>query len=167
MKQFIHRILVKLMVYINNSQVWFYLRFIFSLSVYINPTPTRIVRGVAIKASTPIDEPGILDAVKSWDDREPATFDWLDELNESDVLIDVGASMGHESLYAALKPHGPNKIFAFDIDLSAGRIFANNIQYNKISKIDFYFMALSDDESEYLFKTQTNKYIDDRSKRLI
>ncbi len=119
-------------------------RFLFPVFGRILPVPVVSVRGVPIKVIIALHEVGVYDTVKSWETREPEVLDWIDQFEPGCTFIDIGASFGTETLYAALKPGGPDKIVAFDLSLTASFNLAYNINLNNITKVEQYYLALAD-----------------------
>ncbi|MFA5109845.1 MAG: FkbM family methyltransferase [Desulfobaccales bacterium] len=118
--------------------------FIFFIFGRILPVPVVRVRGVPIKVIIPLNEVGVYNTVKNWEEREPEVLDWIDAFEPGCTFIDIGASFGTETLYAALKRGGPAKIVAFDLTLTSSFNLAYNISLNNITKVDQYYLALSD-----------------------
>ena len=106
------------------------------------PTPTRLVRTVPIKIVIPLHQAGVWTAFKKWETRETETLDWIDSFPTSSVFVDIGASFGNETLYAALKNGGPREIIAFDIDLQTSYNLACNLMLNGITNVTQYYLAL-------------------------
>jgi FkbM family methyltransferase len=104
--------------------------------------------------------------MKSWEEREPEVLDWIDSFEKGCTFFDVGASFGTETLYAALKKDGPEKIVSFDLSLEASVNLSYNISLNNINNVDQYFMALSDkmklirisEPTQYYYIPGRNKY---------
>jgi FkbM family methyltransferase len=117
---------------------------IFDFFGRILPTPKKIVRGVPIKIILPLNQVGVYNTFKDWEEREPEVLDWIDSFEKGCVFFDVGASFGTETLYAALKKNGPEKIVSFDLDLESSFNLSYNISLNNILNVDQYFLALSD-----------------------
>lgn len=118
--------------------------FIFPVFGRILPVPVVKVRGVLINVVTPLNEVGVYNTIKTWEEREPEVLDWIDTFEPGCTFFDIGASFGTESLYAALKQGGPAKIVAFDLTLTSSFNLAYNISLNNITNIDQYYLALSD-----------------------
>jgi hypothetical protein len=51
---------------------------IFDFFGRVLPIPTIIVRGVPIKIILPLNQVGVYNTCKSWEDREPEVLDWID-----------------------------------------------------------------------------------------
>ncbi len=117
---------------------------IFDFFGRILPIPQTIVRGIPIKIIIPLNQVGIYNTMKNWEEREPEVLDWIDSFAEGSTFFDVGASFGTETLYAALKKNGPGKIVSFDLSLLASFDLSYNIRLNNINNVDQYFMGLSD-----------------------
>jgi len=139
---------------------------IFDFFGRILPIPQQIVRGVPIKVIMPLNQVGVYNTFKDWEEREPEVLDWIDRFEKDCVFFDVGASFGTETLYAALKPGGPDKIVAFDLCLESSFNLAYNININNIRNVDQYYLALSNDfglqsyrdVSQYYFVKGRDKY---------
>jgi FkbM family methyltransferase len=138
---------------------------IFDFFGRVLPVPETIVRGVPIKIILPLNQVGVYNTFKDWEKREPEVLDWIDGFEKGCVFFDVGASFGTETLYAALKNAGPNKIVSFDLDLESSFNLAYNITLNNITNVEHYFLALSDTIklSSYVCVTQYH-YIQGRNK---
>jgi FkbM family methyltransferase len=117
---------------------------IFDFFGRVLPIPETIIRGVPIKIIIPLNQVGVYNTMKTWEEREPEVLDWIDSFEPGCTFFDIGASFGTETLYAALKKAGPGKIVAFDLSPEAAVNLAYNIKLNNIGKVDQYFMALSD-----------------------
>jgi len=131
---------------------------IFDFFARILPIPQTIVRGIPIKIIIPLNQVGVYNTMKSWEEREPEVLDWIDRFEKGCTFFDVGASFGTETLYAALKKDGPEKIVSFDLSLKASFNLAYNISLNNINNVDQYFMALSDKKklTQFLEPTDYN-----------
>jgi FkbM family methyltransferase len=117
---------------------------IFDFYGRVLPVPKAIIRGVPIKIIIPLNQIGIYNTFKSWEEREPEVLDWIDGFTKDCTFFDVGASFGTETLYAALKNNGPKKIVSFDLSLEASFYLAYNIRLNNIHNVEQYYLALSD-----------------------
>jgi FkbM family methyltransferase len=118
---------------------------IFKAFARILPIDTFDVRGVRIKAVLPLHQIGTYYATRNWAVREPEALDWLDELDGDAVLFDVGANLGTESLYVALKPNGPGSILAFDVEYLGSFNLAMNLLVNRLEgRVENYFVAIGD-----------------------
>jgi FkbM family methyltransferase len=122
------------------------------------PIPQALVRGVPIKVIIPLNQVGVYNTFKHWENREPEVLDWIDGFEPGCTFFDVGASFGTETLYAALKPNGPNKIVSFDLCLQSSFNLSYNISLNNIKKVDQYFLALMDGIKLIPFETPSNYY---------
>jgi len=139
---------------------------IFDFYGRILPVPQQIVRGVPIKVIMPLNQVGVYNTFKDWEEREPEILDWIDRFVKGCTFFDVGASFGTETLYAALKEDGPDKIIAFDLALESSFNLAYNISINNIQKIDQYYLELSNnfglhsvqEPSQYHFIKGRKKY---------
>jgi FkbM family methyltransferase len=131
---------------------------IFDFYGRILPIPQALVRGVPIKIIIPLNQVGVYNTLKNWEEREPEVLDWIDRFEKGCTFFDVGASFGTETLYAALKKGGPEKIVSFDLSLEASFNLAYNISLNNINNVDQYFMALSDKMKLIQFLEPTNYY---------
>jgi len=129
---------------------------IFDFYGRILPIPQTIVRGIPIKIIIPLNQVGVYNTMKNWEEREPEVLDWIDSFEEGCTFFDVGASFGTETLYAALKNDGPEKIVSFDLSLEASFNLAYNISLNNIKHVDQYFVALSDKMKLMRFSEPTN-----------
>ncbi|MCK9376442.1 MAG: FkbM family methyltransferase [Syntrophobacterales bacterium] len=117
---------------------------IFYIFVRILPVPVVRVRGVPIRVIIALNEVGVYNTVKIWEERELEVLDWIDQFEPGCTFFDIGASFGTETLYAALKQNGPEKIVAFDLSLPASFNLAYNINLNNITKVEQYYLALAD-----------------------
>jgi len=131
---------------------------IFDIFGRVLPIPQAIVRGVPIKVIIPLNQVGVYNTFKNWENREPEVLDWIDGFESGCTFFDVGASFGTETLYAALKPDGPHKIVSFDLCLQSSFNLSYNISLNNIKNVDQYFMALSDEIKLIPFSTPSNYY---------
>lgn len=139
---------------------------IFDFFGRILPIPRQLVRGVPIKVIMPLNQVGVYNTFKDWEEREPEVLDWIDRFEKDCIFFDVGASFGTETLYAALKTGGPKKIVAFDLDLETSFNLAYNLNINDIHNVDQYYLALSHgfglhasgEPSQYYFVKGRNKY---------
>ena len=133
-------------------------KIIFDFFGRVLPIPKTIIRGVPIKIILPLNQVGVYNTFKNWEEREPEVLDWIDRFEKGCVFFDVGASFGTETLYAALKNEGPKKIISFDLALESSFNLAYNIILNNISNVDQYFLALSDRFKLQSFKCVTQYY---------
>ena len=131
---------------------------IFDFFGRVLPIPQAIVRGVPIKVIIPLNQVGVYNTFKNWENREPEILDWIDGFESGCTFFDVGASFGTETLYAALKPDGPNKIVSFDLCLQSSFNLSYNIKLNNITNVDQYFLALMDEIKLISFTTPSNYY---------
>jgi len=131
---------------------------IFDFFGRVLPIPATIVRGVPIKIILPLNQVGVYNTFKDWEEREPEVLDWIDGFEKGCIFFDVGASFGTETLYAALKNEGPHKIVSFDLDLESAFNLAYNISLNNISNVDNYFLALSDKLNLMSYRSVTQYY---------
>jgi FkbM family methyltransferase len=131
---------------------------IFDFFGRVLPIPQVIVRAVPIKVIVPLNQVGVYNTFKSWEEREPEVLDWIDNFETDCTFLDVGASFGTETLYAALKTNGPKKIISVDLSLQSSFNLAYNICLNNISNVDQYFLALGDNENIITFKEPTQYY---------
>lgn len=138
---------------------------IFDFFGRILPIPQQIVRGVPIKVVMPLNQVGVYNTFKDWEKREPEVLDWIDRFEKGCIFFDVGASFGTETLYAALKTGGPDKIAAFDLTLESSFNLAYNIKINDIHKVDQYYLALSHDFGLHSYEEPSQyHYVKDRQK---
>jgi FkbM family methyltransferase len=138
---------------------------IFDFFGRVLPIPKTLVRGVPIKIILPLNQVGVYNTFKTWEEREPEVLDWIDSFEKDSVFFDAGASFGTETLYAALKKGGPKKIVSFDLDLESSFNLAYNIALNNIANVDQYFLALSDKIKLQSYKSVTQYYyIEEREK---
>jgi len=131
---------------------------IFDFFGRVLPIPQAIVRGVPIKIIIPLNQVGVYNTFKNWENREPEVLDWIDGFESGCTFFDVGASFGTETLYAALKANGPYKIVSFDLCLQSSFNLSYNINLNNIKNVDQYFMALFDELKLIPFVTPSNYY---------
>jgi FkbM family methyltransferase len=133
-------------------------KIIFDFFGRVLPIPKTIIRGVPIKIILPLNQVGVYSTFKNWEKREPEVLDWIDGFEKGCVFFDVGASFGTETLYAALKNEGPRKIISFDLALESSFNLAYNISLNNISKVEQYFLALSDKINLIPYRCVTQYY---------
>jgi FkbM family methyltransferase len=124
----------------------------------ILPIPQAKVRGIPIRIIIPLNQVGVYNTVKSWEEREPEVLDWIDGFEKGCTFFDVGASFGTETLYAALKTNGPKKIVSFDLSLESSFNLAYNISLNNINNVDQYFLALGEGINLISFEEPTQYY---------
>ena len=129
---------------------------IFDFFGRVLPIPQAIVRGVPIKVIIPLNQVGVYNTFKNWENREPEVLDWIDGFESGCTFFDVGASFGTETLYAALKTNGPDKIVSFDMCLQSSFNLSYNISLNNIKNVDQYFIALLDEFKLIQFAIPTN-----------
>lgn len=85
--------------------------------------------------------PILLYRLQTFYSKEPETIEWLDHLDEKDVLYDIGANVGLYSIYAGVK--GAN-VLAFEPVFYNFSIINSNIARNSLEKkITAYPIALS------------------------
>jgi FkbM family methyltransferase len=133
-------------------------RIIFDFFGRVLPIPQTIVRGVPIKIILPLNQIGVFNTFKDWEIREPEVLDWIDSFEPGCIFFDIGASFGTETLYAALKKNGPQKIVSFDLSLESSFNLAYNLSLNNIKNVDQYFLALSDGINLIKFLEPTQYY---------
>lgn len=77
--------------------------------------------------------------------KEPETIEWIDTMDDGDVLFDIGANVGVYTLYAAI--NRKVKVLAFE-PLAANYYLINrNIEENDLSDVaTAYCMALNDND---------------------
>lgn len=131
---------------------------IFDFFGRVLPIPQAIVRGIPIKIMIPLNQVGVYNTFKNWETREPEVLDWIDGFEPGCTFFDVGASFGTETLYAALKKNGPDKIVSFDLSLESSFNLTYNISLNNIKNVDQYFLALSDTMKIITFEEPTQYY---------
>jgi FkbM family methyltransferase len=117
---------------------------LYKFMTHILPAPIVRVRGVPIKIVIPFHQIGVFRTVKSWETRESETLDWIDAFEPGCVFVDIGASFGNETLYAALKQNGPHEIVCFDLSLQTSYNLAFNLNLNSITKVRQYYLAVAD-----------------------
>lgn len=81
--------------------------------------------------------------VKTLLTKEPSTIKWLDSLEKSDVLWDVGANMGLYSIYAAY--FKKCQVYAFEPESQNYALLNRNISLNKSKNITAYCLAISNE----------------------
>jgi FkbM family methyltransferase len=104
------------------------------------------VRGVDIRCVIPLHQTGTFNEAAAWSRREPEVLDWIDGIDPDSVLFDIGANFGTETLYAALKRHGPARIAAFDAEFIGGYNLALNLRLNGITKATNYACAIGGED---------------------
>lgn len=133
-------------------------KLIFDFFGRVLPIPQTKVRGVPIKIIIPLSQVGVYNTFKNWEKREPEVLDWIDGFAAGCTFFDIGASFGTETLYAALKKNGPQKIVAIDPSLESSINLAYNITLNNVKNVDQYYLALSDRKDVYTFLEPTQYY---------
>jgi FkbM family methyltransferase len=133
-------------------------KLIFDFFGRVLPLPQRKVRGVPIKIIIPLNQVGVYNTFKNWEEREPEVLDWIDSFEEGCTFFDIGASFGTETLYAALKKNGPKKIVAIDLSLESSFNLSYNICLNMIRNVDQYCVALSTGINIYAFIEPSQYY---------
>jgi FkbM family methyltransferase len=133
-------------------------KLVFDFFGRVLPLPQTKVRGVPIKIIIPLNQVGVYNTFKDWEKREPEVLDWIDGFASGCTFFDIGASFGTETLYAALKKNGPQKIVAIDASLDSSVNLAYNITLNNIDNVEQYFIALSDGMSLYAYSDPTQYY---------
>jgi FkbM family methyltransferase len=131
---------------------------IFDFFGRVLPIPQAVVRGVPIKVIIPLNQVGVYNTFKTWETREPEVLDWIDGFETGSIFFDIGASFGTETLYAALKKNGPQKIVSFDLCLASSFNLSYNISLNNINNVDQYFIALGDQSNIITFAEPTQYY---------
>jgi FkbM family methyltransferase len=106
----------------------------------------------------PLHQIGTAQYARQWETREPEVLDWIDAFEPGAVFFDVGANFGTETLYAALKPGAPRKIFAFDIELLGSYNLAVNLLLNRIDNVENYVVGLGDRCEYQRLPDNTNYY---------
>lgn len=91
-----------------------------------------------------------LDALPLWRaetllSKEPETIEWIDSMDDGDVLFDIGANVGVYTMYAAISRKV--KVLAFE-PLAANYFLINrNIEQNGLSDVaTAYCLALNDED---------------------
>ncbi len=117
-------------------------RYVHQLFARLLPIHRVVVRGVAIRCATPLHQVGTYREAMGWGEREPEVLDWIDSFAPGSVLFDVGANFGTESLYAAMKPGGPERVMAFDAELLGSYNLAVNLLLNQVDKVENHLVAV-------------------------
>jgi FkbM family methyltransferase len=66
--------------------------------------------------------------------KEPFTVEWIESLEEGEVLYDIGANIGAYSLIAALRPRGPLRTVAFEPGYATFAVLCTNIVLNGVAE---------------------------------
>lgn len=75
--------------------------------------------------------------------KEPITIEWLETLNDNDILFDVGANMGLYTLWAAKNKN--TKTYAFEPESQNYALLNQNIYINELAhKVKAYNLSISD-----------------------
>ena len=75
--------------------------------------------------------------------KEPITYQWIHQLQESDVLVDVGANVGTYSLMAAVKRRC--RVYAFEPESLNYSVLNQNILLNKVQdRVKAYCLCVGD-----------------------
>lgn len=92
------------------------------------------------------DHPQVLSRVERVYSKEPHTIAWLNGLDETDILWDIGANVGIYSLYAALERGA--RVMAFEPMRENFEALQANVRLNKIGdKVSAIPLAASDEEA--------------------
>ena len=76
--------------------------------------------------------------------KEPETIDWIDDFNDNENFMDIGANIGIYSLYASKKDH---KVVAIEPDALNFALLNLNLRENNLSnKVTAYCLAMHDRE---------------------
>jgi FkbM family methyltransferase len=88
-------------------------------------------------------------------DKEPELIEWIDKMDDDDILWDVGANVGIYSIYAGKKGL---KVFAFEPSALNTFFISKNIELNKLKENVFLIpLAVSDvNEFGYLNMSSTD-----------
>ena len=89
--------------------------------------------------------------------KEPETIEWIDSMEDGDVLYDVGANVGVYSIYAGI--NRKVKVCAFE-PLAANYFLINrNIEENNLSEfVRAYCLALNDEDMISSFHVQNTGF---------
>jgi len=116
---------------------------------FINKTKQVTHNNIAFKFFVP--NPLSLYRVKTFSTKEPDTLSWIDSLDKSSILWDIGANIGLYSIYAAKSRN--TKVFAFEPSVFNLEFLAKNIHINRLqNNIIIFPVALSDKSDINLFK---------------
>lgn len=87
--------------------------------------------------------------------KEPETIEWIDSMENKDILWDIGSNVGLYSVYAGLKGL---KVFAFEPSALNTFFISKNIEINNLKDyVSLFPVALSDkNEFGYLNMTSTD-----------
>jgi len=98
-----------------------------------------------------VPNPLSLYRAKTFSTKEPDTLSWIDSLDKSSILWDIGANIGLYSIYAAKCRN--IKVFAFEPSVFNLEFLAKNININKLQQnVIIVPVALSDKNDINLFK---------------
>ena len=117
-------------------------RWVHQLFARLLPVRRFTVRGVAVRCVVPLHQVGTYNEAERWGAREPEVLDWIDGFGPDDVFFDIGANFGTETLYAALKPGGPRRIYAFDCEMIGSYNLAANLLLNDVRHVQNVVCAL-------------------------
>jgi FkbM family methyltransferase len=105
--------------------------------------PRRDVHPRGLRFSLQCDNPITYYRWITYETKEPETLDWIDALDPSGVLFDVGANVGLYSLYAALR-HPTMRVVAFEPEFSNLHLLRDNVVANDLhERVEIYAIALS------------------------
>lgn len=104
---------------------------------------TKTKDGAKLQARFVSNNPKTLWRYQTLYTKEPATIAWLEELDDNDVLWDVGSNVGVYSIFAALVRRA--RVFAFEPGAANYWILNSNIKVNALEdRIQAMCAALSD-----------------------
>lgn len=78
--------------------------------------------------------------------KEPETIEWIDSMNENDILWDIGSNVGLYSMYAGLKGL---KVNAFEPSALNTFLISKNIEINNLKDNVFLFSIAMSDKNEF------------------
>lgn len=77
-------------------------------------------------------------------EKEPETIAWIDEFEDGDVLVDVGANVGMYTIWAAALRGA--RVYAFEPESQNYALLCKNVAINRLGgQVDAFCAALSDE----------------------
>jgi FkbM family methyltransferase len=107
--------------------------------------PRRVVRSRGLRFTVQCDNWITYYRWITYNAKEPETLDWIDtQVQEGDILFDVGTNIGLYAIYAALR-HPEARVIAFEPEYANLHLLRDNVTANGLeARVEVYSLALSD-----------------------